>query len=412
MGSNDKMNHDSNNTQSKKLTGQEVAKHNNRDDCWVIIHGKAYDVTEFLPEHPGGPKIILKYAGKDGTEEYDPIHPPDTLDKFLDKSKHLGEVDMSTVEQEEKEEDPEEAERLERVKRMPILEQCYNLMDFEAVARRVMKKTAWAYYSSGADDEITMRENHGAFHKIWFRPGILQDVENIDLSTTMLGSKVSIPFYVTATALGKLGNPEGEVVLTRGARKHNVIQRSRLLPPAPLTRSSTPRRATRCSGYSSMSIRTAKLPNALSSMPNHEAARVYSSQSMLLSSADARRTCDPSSPTSAPTCRIPVATMSTGHKALQEPSRASSIPPSAGKISRGSSPSLRCRSFSRVSREWRMSSVLSLSAAMASFYPTTAVASWTLHDLVSKCWLKSCRSLGGSVWTTRSKSSSMAVSVA
>ncbi|KAI7237368.1 Cytochrome b2 [Hortaea werneckii] len=218
------MNHGSNNTQSKKLTGQEIAKHNNRDDCWVIIHGKAYDVTEFLPEHPGGPKIILKYAGKDGTEEYDPIHPPDTLDKFLDKSKHLGEVDMSTVEQEEKEEDPEEAERLERVKRMPILEQCYNLMDFEAVARRVMKKTAWAYYSSGADDEITMRENHGAFHKIWFRPRILQDVENIDLSTTMLGSKVSIPFYVTATALGKLGNPEGEVVLTRGARKHNVVQ--------------------------------------------------------------------------------------------------------------------------------------------------------------------------------------------
>jgi L-lactate dehydrogenase (cytochrome) len=40
----------------------------------------------------------------------------------------------------------------------------------------------------------------------------------------MLGTKVDIPFYVTATALGKLGNPEGEVVLTRGAHKHNVIQ--------------------------------------------------------------------------------------------------------------------------------------------------------------------------------------------
>jgi len=69
-----------------------------------------------------------------------------------------------------------------------------------------------------------MRENHSAFHKIWFRPRILQDVEHIDLSTTMLGTKVDIPFYVTATALGKLGNPEGEVILTRGARKHNVIQ--------------------------------------------------------------------------------------------------------------------------------------------------------------------------------------------
>jgi len=107
-----------------------------------------------LLEHPGGSKIILKYAGKDATEEFDPIHPPDTLDKYLDQSKHLGEVDMATVEQEEKAIDPEETDRLERIKRMPPLAACYNLMDFEAVARHVMKKTAWAYYSSGADDEI------------------------------------------------------------------------------------------------------------------------------------------------------------------------------------------------------------------------------------------------------------------
>jgi L-lactate dehydrogenase (cytochrome) len=169
------MNHDSNDTQAVKLTGEEIAKHNSKDDCWVIIHGRgksratsstrqyhsltntplpAYDVTEFMPEHPGGPKVILKYAGKDATEEYEPIHPPDTLDKFLDKSKHLGEVDMQTVEKEDKAEDPDEQDRLARVERMPILEQCYNLMDFEAVAKKVMKKTAWAYYSSGADDEI------------------------------------------------------------------------------------------------------------------------------------------------------------------------------------------------------------------------------------------------------------------
>lgn len=78
----------------------------------------------------------------------------------MDKSKHLGEVDMKTVEQEVKAEDPDEIERQERIQQMPILEQCYNLMDFEAVARRVMKKTAWAYYSSGADDEI-VRDTEG-----------------------------------------------------------------------------------------------------------------------------------------------------------------------------------------------------------------------------------------------------------
>ena len=69
-----------------------------------------------------------------------------------------------------------------------------------------------------------MRENHSAYHKIWFRPRILQDVKNIDYSTTMLGTKVSMPFYVTATALGKLGHPEGETCLTRGAHTHDVIQ--------------------------------------------------------------------------------------------------------------------------------------------------------------------------------------------
>ena len=69
-----------------------------------------------------------------------------------------------------------------------------------------------------------MRENHSAYHKIWFRPRVLEDVSKIDFSTSMLGTKVDIPFYITATALGKLGHPEGEVVLTRAARKHNVIQ--------------------------------------------------------------------------------------------------------------------------------------------------------------------------------------------
>lgn len=69
-----------------------------------------------------------------------------------------------------------------------------------------------------------MRENHTAFQRIWFRPRILINVEKVDFSTTMLGTPVSIPFYVTATALGKLGHPEGEVVLTKAAHKHNVIQ--------------------------------------------------------------------------------------------------------------------------------------------------------------------------------------------
>lgn len=61
---------------------------------------------------------------------------------------------MSTIEEQQKDKDPDEDDRQDRISRMPPLEQCYNLMDFEAVASKVMKKQAWAYYSSGADDEI------------------------------------------------------------------------------------------------------------------------------------------------------------------------------------------------------------------------------------------------------------------
>jgi L-lactate dehydrogenase (cytochrome) len=40
------MNHDE--KRGGGLTGQEIAKHNNRESCWVIIHNKAYDVTECM----------------------------------------------------------------------------------------------------------------------------------------------------------------------------------------------------------------------------------------------------------------------------------------------------------------------------------------------------------------------------
>lgn len=47
--------------------------------------------------HPGGKQIILKYAGKDATAAYKPIHPKDALEKSLPKEKHLGFVDANAL---------------------------------------------------------------------------------------------------------------------------------------------------------------------------------------------------------------------------------------------------------------------------------------------------------------------------
>ncbi len=57
----------------------------------VAVRAPAHPTT--VQDHPGGTKIILKYAGKDATSAYEPIHPPDALDKNLPPEKHLGELD-------------------------------------------------------------------------------------------------------------------------------------------------------------------------------------------------------------------------------------------------------------------------------------------------------------------------------
>ncbi|KAI9281841.1 FMN-dependent dehydrogenase-domain-containing protein [Sporodiniella umbellata] len=208
----------------QKVTLSEVEKHKTKDDIWVIIHGKVYDLTQFLPEHPGGQKIILKYAGKDATSAFDPIHPKDIIERFLSPDVCKGEVDMKELVNMTKVETEEEKQiRLARDK-MPKLNEMYNSFDFEAVAQTILKADAWAYYSSGSDDEIGLRENHNAFHRIWFKPRVMVNVKHVDPSTTMLGSQTAFPLYITATALGKLGHHEGELVLTRACAKKKVIQ--------------------------------------------------------------------------------------------------------------------------------------------------------------------------------------------
>lgn len=135
--------------------------------------------------------------------------------------KCLGEVKADTIQKLE----PKGGERkVLQPGQIPPLDQCLNLYDFEVVAKQVMKPTAWAYYSSGADDEVTMRENNTVYSRVWFRPRILRNVANINFATSLLGQKSSMPIYITATALGKLGHPEGEKNLTVAAGKTGIIQ--------------------------------------------------------------------------------------------------------------------------------------------------------------------------------------------
>jgi len=70
----------------KIYTMDEVAAHNKKDNIWVVIDEQVLDVTTFLPDHPGGEKAILLYAGRDATEEFNMLHDPKVIPRYAPDS--------------------------------------------------------------------------------------------------------------------------------------------------------------------------------------------------------------------------------------------------------------------------------------------------------------------------------------
>ncbi|KAH8835161.1 FMN-dependent dehydrogenase-domain-containing protein [Flagelloscypha sp. PMI_526] len=214
---------------SSSYSLEAISEHNSRQSAWVIIKNQVYDVTEFLDEHPGGAAIILKYAGKDATSAYEPIHPSDALAKSLPGEKHLGPIDPNAADsilRTRTQSQTKDEKRVEEALRArPPLERILNLHDMEVVARKVLSYKALSYYASATDDEISLQENANAFSRFFFNARVMRRVSQCDTSTSILGYRSSIPVFVSGAALAKLGHPDGEANITRGtSRKNDIIQ--------------------------------------------------------------------------------------------------------------------------------------------------------------------------------------------
>ncbi|CAH2053716.1 unnamed protein product [Thlaspi arvense] len=98
-----------------------------------------------------------------------------------------------------------------------------NVTEYEAIAKQKLPKMVYDYYASGAEDQWTLQENRNAFARILFRPRILIDVNKIDMTTTVLGFKISMPIMVAPTAMQKMAHPEGEYATARAASAAGTI---------------------------------------------------------------------------------------------------------------------------------------------------------------------------------------------
>jgi len=66
----------------KEFTMEEVAKHNKKEDLWVVVKGVVMDLTNWVDEHPGGPNAIFNFMGRDATEEFAMLHDDEVIPKY------------------------------------------------------------------------------------------------------------------------------------------------------------------------------------------------------------------------------------------------------------------------------------------------------------------------------------------
>jgi isopentenyl diphosphate isomerase/L-lactate dehydrogenase-like FMN-dependent dehydrogenase len=98
-----------------------------------------------------------------------------------------------------------------------------NIFDYEPLAKARMEPSAWDYYQSGSDDEVTQRANRAAFERIQLRPRVLVDVSACDMRTTVLDTPIRMPILIAPTAFHSLAHPAGECATAQAAGRSGTL---------------------------------------------------------------------------------------------------------------------------------------------------------------------------------------------
>ena len=98
-----------------------------------------------------------------------------------------------------------------------------SLQEIVATARRNLPRDLWDHLSGGSDSETTLLRNRQALDSLALRQRVLVDVRKIDITTTLLGQKLSSPVFLAPVG-GFVGfaHPQGVCNVVRAAVAHGT----------------------------------------------------------------------------------------------------------------------------------------------------------------------------------------------
>ena len=99
-----------------------------------------------------------------------------------------------------------------------------DVFDFEPVARQKIPVGHWAYLASGTDDDGTIRANRDGFDRWALKPRRLVDVQKLDASVTLIGTRYPTPIVINPVGSQKAFHPLGEIAVARAAKAKDHLQ--------------------------------------------------------------------------------------------------------------------------------------------------------------------------------------------
>ena len=102
------------------------------------------------------------------------------------------------------------------------LDQCHNVDDFRRLAKARLPGPVFHYIDGAADDEVTRRRNTAAYEACDLVPNVLAGVQDIDTSVTVMGKRISMPLFLSPTALQRLFHWRGERAVAAAAEKFDT----------------------------------------------------------------------------------------------------------------------------------------------------------------------------------------------